>query len=172
MKNLLKVCLVVSVLFFFSISANAQKALKFGHLDFAELYSSMPAQDSVKQIYNDYAQSLKTTLEQMQNELQNKYADYQSNIATMSDIIKQTKEKEMQDLQNRMKEFNAQAQKDLQAKEAELTNPLIEKAQNAVKEVAKENGYSYIFNSTGGLLLYAQPSDDIMPLVKKKLGIK
>ena len=172
MKNLLKVCLVLSVLFFFSISANAQKALKFGHLDFAELYSSMPGQDSVKQIYNDYAKSLKTTLEQMQNELQNKYADYQSNIATMSNIIKQTKEKEMQDLQNRMEEFNAQAQKDLQAKEAELTNPLIEKAQNAVKEVAKENGYSYIFNSTGGLLLYAQPSDDIMPLVKKKLGIK
>jgi outer membrane protein len=38
--------------------------------------------------------------------------------------------------------------------------------------VAKENGYTYVFNSAEGLILVAPPSDDILPLVKKKLGIK
>jgi outer membrane protein len=70
-----------------------------------------------------------------------------------------------------MDSFEVTATQDLQQKEVELTSPIIEKARNAVEAVAKENGYSYIFNSTEGLLLYAQPSDDVMDMVKAKLGI-
>jgi len=90
----------------------------------------------------------------------------------MSSIIKQTKEKEILDLQRRIQEFQQTAQEDLQNKENELTAPIIEKARNAVRDVAKENGYTFIFNSTEGLLLYTEPADDIMALVKKKLGLK
>lgn len=71
-----------------------------------------------------------------------------------------------------MEEFNTQAQTDLRNKEEELTAPIIARARKAVEDVAKESGYTYIFNSTDGLLLYATPSDDILPLVKKKLGIQ
>jgi outer membrane protein len=53
----------------------------------------------------------------------------------------------------------------------ELTSPIIEKARKAVEDVATENSYTYVFNSTEGLLLYATPSDDITDLVKAKLGI-
>ena len=89
----------------------------------------------------------------------------------MSNIIKQTKEREIQDLQTRIETFNQQAQQDLADKENELTAPVIEKAKKAVEAVAKENGYTYIFNSSQGMLLYADPGDDITTLVKKKLGI-
>ncbi len=71
-------------------------------------------------------------------------------------------------MQIRLEDFNSQAQIDLRNKEDELTAPLIERARKAVEDVAKENGYTYVFNSTEGLLLYATPSDDIMSLVKKK----
>jgi outer membrane protein len=108
----------------------------------------------------------------MQAELESKYTDYQANQATWSNIIRQTKEKEIQDMQIRLEDFNSQAQIDLRNKEDELTAPLIERARKAVEDVAKENGYTYVFNSTEGLLLYATPSDDIMSLVKKKLGLK
>jgi len=36
--------------------------------------------------------------------------------------------------------------------------------------VAKENGYTHVFEA--GTLLVSPPSDDILPLVKKKMGIK
>jgi outer membrane protein len=97
--------------------------------------------------------------------------DYQSQSATMSDLIKQTKEKELQDLQGRIDAFQQKAQTDLQAKQAELVQPFIDKAKVAVKEVAKENKYTYILNSIEDVVLYSETSDDIMPLVKKKLGI-
>ncbi len=170
MKKRVKV-LAILVLVTFTFAANAQKTQKFGHIDFAKLYSVMPGQDSVRAVYEAYATGLQNQMTTMQAELENKFMEYQANQATMSNIIKQTKEREIQDLQTRIEEFNAQAQQDLGEKEQELTAPIIEKARKAVEDVAKENGYTYIFNSTEGLLLYATPNDDVMPLVKAKLGM-
>jgi outer membrane protein len=131
----------------------------------------MPGQDSIKAVYETYAKGLQNQLATMQAEWENKLSDYQANQATMSNIIKQTKESDLQDLQSRMEEFNQKAQQDLQEKEAELTQPLIDKARKAVEDVAKEKGYTYVFNSTEGLLLYAG-GEDILPLVKAKLKIQ
>ena len=60
----------------------------------------------------------------------------------------------------------------LQEKEKELLQPIIDRAKQAIAEVAKENGYTYIFDTSAGTLLYQQDSDDILALVKKKLGLK
>lgn len=171
MKNMSRFLLIGLLIASFGFSANAQKAKKFGHIDFAKLYQQMPGLDSVKQVFSDYNKSVQQQFAAMQTELESKYMDYQANMNTMSDIIKKTKENEINDLQTRMEEFELTATEDLQNKELELTTPIIEKARKAVKEVAKENGYNYIFNSSEGLLLYAEPSDDVMPLVKQKLGI-
>jgi len=107
----------------------------------------------------------------MKSEFENKYMDYQSQSATMSDLIKQTKEKELQDLQARIDAFGQKAQQDMQAKQQELVQPFIDKAKAAVKEVAKENKYTYILNAIEDVVLYSEASDDVMGLVKKKLGI-
>jgi len=73
----------------------------------------------------------------MRGEFENNYQDYQSQSAGMSDLIKQTKEKDLQDLQSRIDAFQTKAQTDLQSKQQELLQPVIEKAKGAVKEVAK-----------------------------------
>jgi outer membrane protein len=171
MKKIGKV-LAVLVLLTSTFAVSAQAQQKFGHINFSRLYSQMPGQDSVIKVYETYARGLQNQLATMQAELESKITEYQANQATWSNIIKQTKEREIQDIQARMEEFNQQAQQDLVDKEDELTRPIIEKARKAIEDVAKENGYTYIFNSTDGLLLYATPSDDVMPLVKKKLGIE
>lgn len=171
MKNILKFIIILAI----AVSAmqvSAQKAQKLGHINFASLYEMMPGQDSIKTAFTAYQEQLQSQFQAMQTEYETKLGDYQNNQATMSNIIKQTKEKEIVDLQRRIQEFQQTAQEDLQAKEAELTAPVIEKARNAVKEVAKENGYTFIFNSTEGLLLYSEPADDILPMVKKKLNLK
>lgn len=171
MRNVFKIFVVVALVVVGSFNAEAQNKAKFGHVDFAELYAMVPGQDTVKVVYESYAQDIQNQFAAMQGEYENKLMDYQQNSATMSDIIRETKEKEILDLQSRIEAFQYSAQEKLAGKEAELTAPLIERAKKAVEDVAKENGYTYIFNSTEGLLLYAEPSDDIMPMVKKKLGL-
>ena len=71
-------------------------------------------------------------------ELNTKYNDFQKNKATYSEVTRQLKEKELTDLQNRLQEFYQSAQEDLQKKEKELTDPIVAKAQEAVKKVAQK----------------------------------
>ena len=170
MKRLVSILTVIISITATSASF-AQSKVKLGHLDFAALYSVMPGLDSVKIMFEDYNKSIQEQYAAMQTELENKFMDYQANSGGMSEIIRQTKEAEINDLKGRLDAFEMQATQDLQNKELELTTPIIEQAKKAVEEVAKENGYTYVFNSTEGLLLYADSSDDILDLVLKKLGI-
>ena len=72
----------------------------------------------------------------------------------------------------RIQEFQENAQKQLQEREAELLKPIIDRAKKAIEDVAREGGYTYVFDSGTGALLYQQDSEDLMPQVKKKLGLK
>ncbi|MDL2227930.1 OmpH family outer membrane protein [Bacteroidales bacterium OttesenSCG-928-K03] len=170
----MKKVLILAVAFvccFSTVDLKAQKTNKFGHVDFAALFELMPEQEKIRKDYEEFYRTIEGQLVTMQQELQTKYTAYQQSQTGMSDIIKETKEREIVDLQTRIEEFQISGQKRLADKETELMQPLIDKARKAVEDVAKENGYTYIFNSTEGLLLYAEPSDDIMSLVKKKLGL-
>ena len=132
----------------------------------------MPGRDSVQKVMDAYLVTLQTQLKNMQAELETKYNDYTANEKTYSELIKTTKQKELQDLNERIQTFQNTAQEDWQNKENELLTPIINKAKKGIEDVAKENGYTYVFDTSVGVLLYFEPSDDIMPLVKKKLGIK
>jgi len=172
MKNLLRV--IVLFVFFIAISSStqAQNPIKIGYIDFNTLIAAMPGIDTVKIKLQKYQQSLSDQMDAMGAEFENKYLDYQSKSSGLSDLIKQTKEKELSDLQGRIDAFKSKAQQDFQTKQQELLQPIISKAKDAVKEIAKENKYTYVINSIEDIMLYAEPTDDIMPLVKKKLGIQ
>ena len=171
MRNLLKTIVILS-LFCLPLMINAQKVIKLGHIDSNELLKSMPGRDSAQAELQKHGKQLQTTLEGMRTELESKYQAYQADAPNMSDLIKQSKQKELQDMQARIEEFQTNAQKDLQEKEKKLLSPIIDKAKKAIEEVAKENKYTYIFDSGVGVLLYSDSSDDILLLVKKKLGLK
>lgn len=162
---------IIACAIFISTGANAQTNYKFGHIDFAALYSMMPGLDSVKLVFSAYNKAIQDQFMAMQTELENKFMDYQSKLGTMSDIIKSTKEAEINDLKERMDSFEVSATQDLQNKEVELSTPIIEKARKAVQEIAKEGKYTYVFNSAEGLLLFSEGGEDIMDKVKAKLGI-
>lgn len=149
----------------------AQVNAKLGYIDSNALLESMPGTDSIEIALKTYGKSLQDQLQAMYGEYQTKLGDYQANSATMSEIIRQTKERELADMETRIQDFQQQADKDLQAKQAELVEPLLTKARKAIEDVARENGYTYIFDSSLGVLLYFEKGDNIMPLVKKKLGI-
>ena len=97
---------------------------------------------------------------------------FQKDQATMSQAMQQTKMQDLEDMKKRIESFQEQAQTELQEKQEELLKPLIDKAKAAIDKVAKENGYSYVFDTAQGVVLYSEGGDDIIELVKKELGIK
>ncbi len=146
-------------------------AQKLGHVNSNEILSIMPEKVQAEKDFQTYTSQLEEQLQKMSKELQAKYSDYQTNQANMSEPIKKAKENEIRDMESRIQEFRAGAEEDLAKKENELLEPIITKVKVAIEEVAKEGQYTYIFDSSAGILLYAKDSEDIMSKVKKKLGL-
>ncbi|MBA7539613.1 hypothetical protein ES705_31893 [subsurface metagenome] len=171
MKKYIKIVLVTALLL---SGANVfAQNYKFGHINSNELFALMPERDSAQQILQNFAKELENQLETMRVELNNKYNDYLNEQENLTDLIKQTKEQEINDLDQRIRGFETTAQQELQKKEAELFQPIYEKANNAIQEVAKENKFTYVFDLAARALIYfSEDSENIMPLVKKKLGIE
>ncbi len=171
MKNLIK--LVVIILFLFSGTAVNAQNFKFGHINSAELLSLMPERDSAQAKIQQYAKDLEGELEIMNVEYNNKLNDYIEKQDILTPLVKQTKEQELSEFQSRIQDFTNNAQQDLQQQEAQMIQPIIQKAEKAIKDVAKENGFTYIFDlSRGAVIYFSEQSEDILPLVLKKLGLE
>jgi outer membrane protein len=154
-------------------SAIAQ-SFKFGHINSDELIQSMPEYDSATVKLEKFRKELVNALELMQVEFNNKTDVYQKEAKTLSDVVKQTKEQELMDMQKRIQDFQTNAQTQLHNKQSEVFQPIYTKVDKAIKDVGKENGFFYVFDVAKGALLYFDEtkSVNVMPLVKTKLGLK
>lgn len=163
--------LLFAVLVFTAQDGFAQ-SFKTGHINRDEIIMTMPDYDSAMKKYNAFGQELTNALELMQVEYNNKLDQYVKDSKNLTDLVKANKEQELADMQNRINNFQQQAQVQLQDKQAELLNPIIEKATNAINAVAKEGGYIYIYDVRTLVYVDTVKSTDIGPLVKTKLGTK
>jgi outer membrane protein len=145
---------------------------KFGYIDSRELLSLMPEMKKADSSLQLYGKTYQDQLESMSKEYQKKVQEYQGQSKTMTEAVKEVKEKELMDLQGRIESTQQSAQDKVAKKKEELFSPILEKADKAIKEVAKANNFDYVFDASAGQLLYAKESDNILALVKAKLGIK
>ena len=155
------------------ITASGVSAQKFAHINSQELLAAMPESDSAQAMIEKLAANYESQLEEMQVELNKKYDDYLNNRDKYTDLIRQTKESEISDLQSRIQQFETIATQELQTKRTELLRPILDKANGAIKNVAETNNFIYVFDiSQGNPIYYSDQSVDILPLVKEKLGLK
>lgn len=170
MKNTIKlIVLVAFTLAAMSVSAQA----KLGHIETQKLISSMPEMAAAQKTLQDKQSEVEKELTTMKEQFQTKLSDYSQKAQTLSDVIRQSKEQELQELQQRIQRFQEIAVDNLEKTQKELMQPIMDKALNAIKEVGKENGFAYIFDTSAGIILFtAENTEDVLPLVKKKLGLQ
>ena len=164
-KLLLTICLLTAGI----ITSNAQ--IKLGYINSYELLSIMPESATMQADLQSCAKGLEGTLEAMQAEYEKKVTDYQQNEVTYTDLVKQDKIIEIENLQKRILEFQQSAQQEINEKEQAMMSPIIEKARKAIQQVAEEGNYVYIFDAKDGNIIHADESQNILPLVKAKLGL-
>ncbi|MBW7468282.1 OmpH family outer membrane protein [Pontibacter aydingkolensis] len=165
-KTLVVAFLLIS---FASFAQSNDQPLKIGYTNVEYILLQLPES---KQIESE----LKTHSTQLENQLKGKYSEYEAKLQayergapTMDKTIREDKEKELMNMNNSIQEFQRNAQMSLQQKEKTLVDPVIAKIDKAIKDVAKENGFTYVISNQA---LLAGPEDgDISPLVLKKLGV-
>lgn len=154
-----------------ALSASAQN-LKFAHVNFTELVQLMPDADAARAQMNAQSQEFEETYQTMIEEFQTKYSQYQQKASTWTAAIKESKEKELNDIQNRIQEFQSTASMELQESQNALMAPIQQKALDTVNKLAKEGGYVYVFEMSQMLYIDAAQSTDLTPAARKALGIK
>ncbi len=170
MKKVLNFSLILIILLG-STPLLAQSDVKLGHVNTNELLRMMPERQEAQEELQRYAQDLEETFMSMQNEFQTKYQEFIDNQETYSQLVRQSKERELQSLQERIMEFEESAQQDIMQEEERLLRPIINEAREAIEEVARDNGFTYIFDTSGGAVVYHERGEDIMPLVMDKLNL-
>ena len=149
----------------------AISAQKFGHINTQELFAMMPEVNKVRLTMDTINNQYENQLASMNEEFQRKYQDYMAQEATMADAIKQIRQQELQEMQQRIQLFYQTAEQDIQKKQQELLAPVHEKMTKAIKAVGDREGYTYIFDSAAMVHIGADATD-VMPAVKRELGIQ
>src|SRR5690554_341166 len=134
-----RIIILVTVMVMALSSGLKAQELKFGHIDMQELIQVMPERTSALSTLETEAGELEDMLMTMQQELQTMFEEYTQKRETMSDLVRQAKEEDIQAKQQRIEVFRTQADQQLQQKQQELMAPIFDKADKAIAEVAKEN---------------------------------
>jgi outer membrane protein len=171
MKKILTIVAVVMGLVVAGNSAKAQGATaKIGYISLQELIPTMPEYKKADTSLNDYQNALGQNFEDMKREYYEKDSSLQSkDTLKLTKAQLEIKRREVSELLVKLQGWQQQAQQLYQQKQQDLIAPIQKKAIEAVNAVAKENGYTYVLSKEA--LLVSPPAEDILPLVKKKLGI-
>ena len=167
----MKKLIAVAVLFFGVVSfTNAQS--KVAHINTQELISSMPEMKEAKDEFDKLQKSLGADIQASVTEYRNKLTQYSNEAPNKTDAENKDRQKELAELEGRIQEAQAAAEKTAQQKYIDLTKPIQEKALAAIQKVAKAQGFQYVLDETPGSGVLLAEGTDLMDAVKKELGIK
>ena len=161
---------LLALLIFAGLSTQAQ-TIKLGYVDGANVFSQLPEVKKASSDLEAYGKQLQKSIQEQSANLSKRYEEYQKATAagTITPAMKDATEKELNAMNEKVQIMQQDAQQQMQKKQEEMMKPIEEKIQKAIHDVAKENGYTHVFNKE--VLLYSVDSDNITNLVIKKLGV-
>ncbi|MDR6559966.1 MULTISPECIES: OmpH family outer membrane protein [Arcicella] len=173
MKNKFLIALF-AILALATANVNAQQ--KIGYISLDYILAQMPEAKQVETELTTTKTQYDNMYQQKVKDFQTKLADYEKNAATMADVIKADREKELQGMQSSIEEFRQNSSTSLQKKQAQLLQPLLKKIEDNMHGVAKENGFAFVFNYDAGqgttpIVLHAPDDANISDLVLKRMGV-
>lgn len=167
----MKKIMLFAVCAMIAFTASAQK---FGNINMGEVFESMPERAQIQKDMEELQAKYETELSKMGDEYQKKVSDYVAEQDKLEKNIAEARAQEIDQLQQRIQNFREMAAKDLQTQQQSKVAPIIEKINKAIQAVGEKEGFTYIFDLSANNILYFSPSQcvDVLPLVKKELGIQ
>ena len=164
----MKKLVIVALAALATLSASAQN---FAKVNFSELVALMPEMDKAREVIAASQKEAEETYSAMVEEYQSKMTQYQQKQATWTAAIKESKERELYDMQNRIQEFQNNISQELQQQQAQLQAPIYEKANKTVQEIAKAKGITVLFDATQALYFDESKVADLTAEARKALSI-
>jgi outer membrane protein len=159
--------LLIAAIFIFGANQTINAQAKTAHVDVSEIMAKMPAMLDAQKQLEKLSATYDGNYKKMVEEYQAKLKKYEAESATVTEAINADRSKEVQDMQKRIVDFRDNAQKELQQKESDIVQPLMEKVRTSIQKIGKAKGFQYILDGSS-LLLADGPN--LTADVKKDLG--
>jgi outer membrane protein len=149
-------------------------AQKFGYVNSQELLVSLPEVAKADQSLDSMQTQLVAKGQEMMKEFEGQYKAYMDDAqkGLLSKVQMQKKEEELSQKQQSLQNYEQEVQGKLALRREQLYKPILDKVSDMIKAYGKENGYTMIFDTSAGMLLYSIEADNLLPALKTKLGVK
>lgn len=164
----MKKLFVITLAALATLTASAQT---LGRVNFNELVMLMPEMDQAREVIAASQKEAEETYSAMVEEYQSKATQYQQKQSTWTAAIRESKERELYDMQNRIQEFQSNIAQELQQQQQKLMAPINEKAQKAVADLAKAKGLTVLFDVSQALYFDESKVVDLTAEARKALNI-
>ena len=151
-------------------TSQVKAQMKIGYVNTGELLQALPEAKKADSLLQQFQEVLKKNGEDYQQELETKAKKFNDDSTKLTAVVKESERRKLQDLYTRVVNYNQEAQKQLEDRQQELLAPLQKRTLDIIQQIAKDNGYTHVFNREA--LLVVPTGDDLMPLIKKKLNLK
>ena len=154
----------------FGASAQNKAEIKIGYINTDELIAIMPEYQAAMKEMQDLQESLDKQGQELNDEAEQKRDQFLKDSATYTPTMKEIKREELIKLIQRVQNYSNEAQEKIKQIGQQKMTPIQQKAVETIRTVSKEKNYTYILDNNA--VLVGPPGDDILPIVKAKLGIK
>lgn len=160
--------LITAALVLGSFSLQGQ-GLKIGYTNADYILSKMPEAKQIESELKTHQEQLGAQIKSKRTEFEQKYQSFTDNQKTMTEVVRNDSQRELQTMQESIQKFASEADRSLKNKQIQLLSPVYQKIDSTIQIVALEHGFSHVFSNES--LLYATEENDISNLVLAKLGI-
>lgn len=162
--------IVLAIMLALPMLAGAQ-TIKIGLVDTNTILTSLPDTKTAQDKINALSKDFQDQDSKFMAALQKKMEDFQNLPETTPQATKEALAKEIQADQQKILEFEQNAQNEMQKAQEREMAPVINKVRDAIQAVGREGNYTVV-QELGAVLYYGAPAEDITPAVKAKLGLK
>lgn len=163
-----------ALLFVLPFTVSAQAQTKIGKVDFAALVSALPEHAEAQKKFEETTKAFEADFVRIRDEYTEKAQKLEADYDSIPEAVRNRRIQELQEAGQRVEQYRTDITQQLQKKESELMQPIVEKVNAAIKTVGEEGNFTCIFdvNATQGLLFTGKDCEDVTPKVKTKLGLK
>lgn len=173
-KSMIKKILSSLFLFLFVVGATAFGQAKIGYMNTQEVLNQLPERSEVQQKLNSFIQQKRQAVQQRTTSFQDSVAQLRQNQSAMSEQEVAQAEQRLTQMQSSMRQFQQSVQQQIQQRRAELLQPIYDRMNKAIAEVAEAQNLDFVLNestSAGDKIVYysAQQRLNITDKVLQKM---
>lgn len=163
-----KLVLIVAL----SLTTVVWAEVKMGYVDMQKAIQSTKAGKKAKKDLESEFEKRKKTLQTKENDLKKKSEELEKQAMVLSDEVRANKQQEFQKAMMEFQQLVQKNQQEIQQQERQLTEPIIEKLQTVINDIAQKENYSVILEKRENGVLFSKTELDITDQVIKAFEAK